>query len=82
MSDPQVGGKVPIDHEGPIGPAPSGGSVPASSEQNFHVPQIAQRSDGRWGVFCAACSAQASDYVYPCPQWADGEYPAILLEKP
>jgi hypothetical protein len=33
--------------------------------QRFHVPQIASGRKG-WGVFCAACSIEANDYVYPC----------------
>lgn len=79
--DYRPGGRVPISHDERTFLPPDGGSVPPGPGQNFHVPQIAPSTDGRWGVFCAACSAQAGDYVYPCPQWAEGEYPVYLLEE-
>lgn len=33
-----------------------------------HVPQIGalMSPEGAWGVFCARCSVEHSDYVYPC----------------
>lgn len=38
----------------------------AEQSERFHVPQIAEMHNGRWGVFCAACSATVGDYVFPC----------------
>ena len=33
-----------------------------------HVPQIGALAspEGAWGVFCARCSTESGDYVYPC----------------
>lgn len=31
-----------------------------------HVYAVAPRNDGLWGVWCYACSAKVSSYVYPC----------------
>lgn len=36
-----------------------------------HVYTIAPANDGRWGVFCLACSQKEEDYIYPCKQKAD-----------
>jgi hypothetical protein len=55
----------------------------ASSELDdprWHVPQIAMRSDGRWGVFCASCSHHRGDYVNPCIKYPDADWPPPILE--
>lgn len=31
-----------------------------------HGPEITKRTDGNWGVYCQACSAEAEHYTYPC----------------
>lgn len=40
--------------------------VKAEDMPRRHVPEIAARKDGSWGVFCGECSAVADEYVYPC----------------
>lgn len=48
--------------------------------RKVHAPQVARRTDGRWGVFCAACSREAGDYIYPCKTTApDDEWPPAVL---
>lgn len=44
-----------------------------------HVPAISHRTDGRWGVYCLACSDQAGDYTYPCRRghWDEDSPPAL-----
>jgi hypothetical protein len=37
-----------------------------------HLPTIAPKVDGSWGVFCWACTRAANDYTYPCQQ-TDGK---------
>jgi len=51
-----------------------------TSTPEFHVPQVARRRDGRWGVFCTACSREASDYINPCQAWTQVEWPPPILE--
>lgn len=46
----------------------------------FHVPEIASTSTG-WGVFCAACSTDAGDYVYPCRLPNAGDWWAEFPER-
>jgi hypothetical protein len=31
-----------------------------------HIPTLAPRIDGTWGVFCWKCSAEQNTYVNPC----------------
>lgn len=40
-----------------------------------HIPTIAQRSDGAWGVYCIACSRIVEDYVFPCRVRTDDVFP-------
>lgn len=51
-------------------------------EAAAHVPTIAAKKPGEWGVFCLACSDAAGDYVFPCRAhpdvWTRQQYPAAL----
>ena len=38
-------------------------------EQHYYT--VAPANNGRWGVFCLACSDKEGDYVWPCRQKAD-----------
>lgn len=51
-----------------------------AQDARWHVPQVARRSDGRWGVFCAACSHSHGDYVNPCHAFTQDEWPPPILE--
>lgn len=51
------------------------------ADPRWHVPQVAQRSDGRWGVFCASCSHHRGDYVNPCVKFPDGGWPPAILRE-
>lgn len=42
-------------------PAPAVPTAREGETERFHIPQIARRTDGSWGVFCAACSAAVGD---------------------
>ena len=46
-----------------------------------HVPAVAPGRDGTWGVFCLACSEDASDYVPICARLAEHEmeWPTTVL---
>lgn len=62
-------------------PAAEAADALSAVEIRFHVPQIGGHGKG-WGVFCAACSAAAGDYVHPCKLpdptgwWA--QFPAVI----
>ncbi len=45
----------------------------------LHQPVIAPRIDGTFGVFCAACSHEAEEYVYRCKARPEWNYPSILV---
>lgn len=46
-----------------------------------HLPAVAPGRDGTWGVFCLACSEDASDYVPLCAKLAENgmEWPSTVL---
>lgn len=44
-----------------------------------HVPVVAERRDGTWGVFCWACSYTAEDYVNPCRLGQRARWPEPVL---
>jgi hypothetical protein len=59
-----------------------GGDV--AEDNPAHVYAVAPRNDGLWGVWCYACSAKVSNYVYPCERPEPGKVrmaprpPAVL----
>ena len=38
----------------------------ANGLAEHHRAGVAPKTDGTWGVFCIACSARHSEFVYPC----------------
>jgi hypothetical protein len=53
-------------------------------ENKRHIPGIAQRKDGSWGVFCHHCSEEFGDYVYPCLAglWKQAPPPVLFEGEP
>lgn len=46
-----------------------------------HIPAVAPLNDGKWGVFCLACSDEKKDYIYPCQVIGQGEqFPPNVLQ--
>lgn len=39
---------------------------PTPPTTGVHSPEIAEKGDGTFGVFCSQCSREAGDYIYPC----------------
>jgi hypothetical protein len=47
-----------------------------------HVPAIAERKDGTWGVFCHECSRTLEEYTYPCVLGWWKQSPPPILQNP
>lgn len=56
-------------------------SAEAHPDMAGHVPTIAALSqpEGAWGAFCMRCSAEASDYIYPCKIDPSDWPPQVLI---
>ena len=46
----------------------------------WHAPMVIRRSDGRWGVFCDACSRAAGKYVDRCVVNPGQDWPPLILD--
>jgi hypothetical protein len=53
-----------------------------TATRSLHVPAVARRADGTWGVWCVACSEREQDYTYPCDEntRTDDWPPDVLVE--
>ncbi len=51
-----------------------------------HVATVLKKTDGTWGVFCFGCTAETSEFTYPCRLLHTGEVdmwpPGVLIEVP